>query len=121
MPAVPYTEVHCDEIGPWTCKIQGNEVKVQALTMVDPVTNLVEIIGVYLTSAKEALQAFVKTWLLQYPVPKRVVMDGGPEFTGNKWEFMLQNWGLKHGRIMAHTPTANSIMESSHRSMGQVL
>ena len=28
VPAVPWMEVHCDEIGPWTCKIQGNEVKV---------------------------------------------------------------------------------------------
>ena len=50
-----------------------------------------------------------------------MVTDGGPEFTGNEWEFMLQNWGLKRGRITAHTPTANSVIESSHRSMGQVL
>ena len=34
---------------------------------------------------------------------------------------MLQNWGLKRGQITAHTPTSNSVIESSHRSMGQVL
>ena len=89
--------------------------------VVDPVTNLVEIVCVYSTSAEEASQAFVNTWLSRYPLPEKVVTDGGPEFTGNEWEFMLQNWGLKRGRIMAHTPTANSIIKSSHRSMGQVL
>lgn len=48
-------------------------------------------------------------------------MDGGPEFVGNEWEFMLNNWGLKHARILSHTPTANAIIEFSHRSMGQIL
>ena len=39
----------------------------------------------------------------------------------HEWEFMLQNWGLTKGRISSHTPTANAIIESSHRSMGQIL
>ena len=34
---------------------------------------------------------------------------------------MLQQWGLSRGRISTHTPTANAIIESSHRSMGQIL
>jgi hypothetical protein len=48
-------------------------------------------------------------------------MDGGPEFNGNEWDFMLMDWGLKSARTSSHTPTANAIIESSHRSMGQIL
>ena len=44
VPMVPWSEVHVDEIGPWEYKVNGLTVKVRALTMIDPVTNLVEIV-----------------------------------------------------------------------------
>ena len=34
---------------------------------------------------------------------------------------MLSDWGIKRARISSHTPTANAIIESSHRVMGQIL
>ena len=121
VPSSPWTEVHCDQIGPWDYKINGLEVKIRALTMVDPVTNLVEIARVHSTQCAENTDAFVNTWLSRYPLPLKILSDGGPEFSGHEWEFMLQNWGLTRGRISTHTPTANAIIESSHKSMGQIL
>lgn len=121
VPSVPWTEVHCDSIGPWTHKINGLEVKVRALTMVDPVTNLVEIARVKTTQCDETTSAFTDTWLARYPLPEKILTDGGPEFSGHEWDFMLQHWGLKRGRISTHTPTANAIIESSHKTMGQIL
>ena len=50
-----------------------------------------------------------------------VLTDGGSEFVGNEWETMLNDWGLRRKRISTHTPTANAVIESSHRSMGQIL
>ena len=108
-------------IGPWNYTVNGLEVKVRALTMVDPVTNLVEIAQVKSTKSDENTQAFVDTWLLRCPLPEQVLTDGGPEFVGHEWQFMLDQWGLKKKRISTHTPTANAIIESSHRSMGQIL
>ena len=121
VPCAPWTEVHCDLIGPWTYKVNGLETKVRALTMVDPVTNLVEIAHVKSTQSDENTRAFTDTWLSRYPLPESVLTDGGAEFVGNEWEFMLNNWGLQRKRISTHTPTANAIIESSHRSMGQIL
>ena len=89
--------------------------------MIDPVMNLVEITRVSLTKAAESAQAFRNTWLLHYPLCCKVVADGGLEFTGHEWEFMLMDYGITKGRISAHTPTANAVIESSHRSMGQLL
>ena len=34
---------------------------------------------------------------------------------------MLMDWGIQKGRISSHTPTANTIVESSHRVIGQIL
>ena len=121
VPSAPWTEVHCDLIGPWTCTVNGLEVKVRALTMVDPVTNLIEIAPVKSAKSDENTQAFVDTWLSRCPLPECVLTDGGPEFVGHEWQAMLDEWGLERKRISTHTPTANAIIESSHRSMGQIL
>ena len=121
VPSTPWTKVHCDQIGPWDYSVNGLQVKVRALTIIDPVTNLVEIAQVKSTECDETTRAFVDTWLSRYPLPEKVLTDGGPEFSGNEWEFMLMDWGLKRARISTHTPTANAIIESSHRSMGQIL
>ena len=67
--------------------------------------------------SEENTRAFVDTWLSRYPVPEQVLTDGGSEFVGNEWETMLNDWGLRRKRISTHTPTANAIIESSHRSM----
>ena len=73
------------------------------------------------TKVAESSAAFVKTWLSHCPLPEKIVTDGGPEFVGHEWEHMLMNWGLKKGRISVHTPMANSVIESSHRTVGQIL
>jgi len=117
VPSAPWTEVHVDLIGPW----EWMKSKIRAMTMIDPVTNLVEIVRVSSTKSDENARAFANTWLSRYPMPERVVSDGGPEFVGSEWEFMLMSRGIKRVRISAHTPTANSVIESSHKAMGQIL
>ena len=121
VPSIPWSEVHVDSIGPWEYKVNGLKVAVRALTMVDPVTNLVEIVRTTSTKSAEASSAFVNTWLSRYPLPEKVLTDNGPEFVGHEWEFMLMDWGLKKARISSNTPTANSVIESSHKAMGQIL
>ena len=91
------------------------------LKMVDPVTNMVEIVQVKNTKCDKTRRAFEDTWLVCYPLPKKVLTDGGPEFSSHKWDFMLDDWGLKCARISLHTRMANSIIQFSHQSMGQIL
>ena len=91
------------------------------MTIIDPVTNLVEIARVTSTKSAENARTFKNAWLSQHSKPDKVVADNGPEFNGIKWEFMLMDWGFCKGRISSHTPTANAIIESSHRVIGQIL
>ena len=123
VPFTPWSEVHCDLIGPWEYKVKGikKPIKLRALTMIDPVTNLVEIVRVGGTTSKENTSAFERTWLCRYPVPRKVVSDNGPEFSGAEWEFKLMDYGIERGRVSAWTPTANAVIESVHRTMGQIL
>ena len=43
---VPWDEVCVDLIGPWKIEIQGREIEFNALTSIDPVTNLVELVRI---------------------------------------------------------------------------
>jgi len=121
LPTIPWLEVHVDCIGPWTYSVGTKTVKVRALTMIDPVTNLVEIDRIYSTKSEEVTDSFVNTWLSRYPLPETVVSDNGPEFRGADWEFNAMDWGIKKKHTTSYTPTANGVIESVHRAMGQIL
>ena len=123
VPMLPWSEVHIDLIGPWKHKIKGvvKPFVIRAFTAIDPVTNLVEIVRIRSTESKESAAAFVDHWLCRYPLPHRVVTDNGTEFNGSAWEFMLMDWGIKRTRISSHTPTANAVIESVHKAMGQMM
>ena len=67
---VPWDEVHVDCIGPWTITASdGAEYKFNALTCIDPVTNLVDIIRLNGSNPKAGYcgQRFEICWLSRYP------------------------------------------------------
>ena len=121
VPMVPWSEVHVDSFGPWKFKRNGLEVSVRGFTAVDPVTKLVEITRIDSAKTADSTNAFVNTWLSRYPLPQFVVNDNGPDFRGHEWEFMAQQWGITRKQITPHAPTANSVIETTHRTMGQVM
>ena len=40
---MPWQEIHCDTVGPWTIELRAKTLTFKAVTVIDPVTNLVEI------------------------------------------------------------------------------
>jgi hypothetical protein len=69
---------------------RGNNVrKFYALTMIDSVTNLAELIRVPNTTARAAAAAFEVGWLLRYPQPVRLIHDQGTEFTGEDFQALV--------------------------------
>ena len=121
-PLAPWTEVHVDSIGNWEIKIRKVTLEFNALTMIDPVTNLVEIAPHPSKSknSQDAKRLFEDTWLARYPRPASVVHDGGPEFQ-DAFQTLLRQSGIRAKRISPYTPTANAIIESVHKTIGQVL
>jgi len=116
----PWYEVQVDLIGPWRIKVQGVEYAFQALTMIDPVTNLVEIVRYDNRSARRIARLFEDTWLARYPRPIRVIHDQGPEFRGEFRQLLEQNGIVPHPTTVKN-PTANAICERVHLTIANVL
>ena len=121
-PITPWSEVHVDYIGPWSVKVNGQELKFDALTMIEPVTNLLEVVRLQgPKNGANTKRLFENHWLARYPRPIRIVHDGGPEFENHEFQFHLDYAGISKVLISLHTPTTNSIIETIHRSIGQVI
>jgi hypothetical protein len=117
---LPFEEIACDSIGPWTIPIPGLQLKFSALTTICTVSNLCELVRKNNDSSVEAGRLLEQSWLHRYPRPARCIHDGGPEF---KYGFLriLQRWGIKNVPITAHNPQANSICERLHQTVAQIL
>jgi hypothetical protein len=102
-------------------KVQDQEVPFMALTMIDPVTNLVELVRLdNKTSAHVALQ-FGNTWLSRYPRPLHCTYDQGTEFTGLQFQNTLNNHEIQPHPTTAKNPQANAICERLHQAVGNTL
>ena len=103
-------------------KVNCQELKFDALTMIEPITNLLKV--VHLKGPKNGdntICLFENHWLSRYPRPIRIVHDGGPEFENHEFRFNLDYAGISKVLISLHAPTANSIIETVHRSISQVI
>jgi hypothetical protein len=116
----PWYKVHVDLISPWRVSVNGIECAFKALTMINPVTNLVGIVCYRNKMAQHIARLFEDTWLSRYPRPMRVVCDQGPEFKGAFGTLMRFN-GIEWHSASAKNPTANSICKRVHLTIGNVL
>jgi transposase InsO family protein len=91
----PWYEVAIDRIGPWLVIVNGESISMHAITMIDTVTNLVELFRIDTPSAANAAWAFEMAWLFCYPRPVRVIHDQANEFQGMDFQVLLQQYGIE--------------------------
>jgi transposase InsO family protein len=102
----------------WTLKVGPQEMTFTALTIIDMVTNLVEVVRLdNKASAHVALQ-FENTWLARYPLPQHCVYDQGGEFIGWPFQQVLLRHQIAGHPTTAKNPQANSVCERMHQSIG---
>ena len=116
----PWQQIHCDSIGNWVIELRARTLKFHAMTIIDACTNLVEIAFTYGTTAEEAAAAVENNWLARYPRPYKIVTDQGPEF-GEAFTAMCKKNGCIHSSSTSRNPQGNSLIESIHKTIGQVL
>ena len=93
---VLWAEVAVDLIGLWTVKIRGKTTwEVFALTIIDTASNLVELVQIKIKMSENVARRFHNTWLVRYPQPECVIHDNGREFTGQEFQGLLYNLGIK--------------------------
>ena len=120
-PLVPWREVAVDLIGPWKLEVQNHVLEFSALTIIDTVTNLIELVRVDNKTAAHIALHFENTWLSRYPIPSRVIHDQGGEFVGNQFQRTLARFGIHNASTSARNPQANSICERMHQVVGNTL
>jgi len=84
-----------DLIGPWIVQVHGRPHEFDALTCIDTVTNLVELIRVDDKTSETISRRYAQCWLSRYPWPQRCVHDPGGEFTGAEFQTLLQNCHIR--------------------------
>ena len=59
----PFEEVAVDLIGPWNITVRNKSYKFNALTSIDTVTNLVEIVRIDQKTLHHMKQKFAQSWM----------------------------------------------------------
>jgi hypothetical protein len=117
----PWREIAVDLIGPWTLRVGGQEEKFMALTIIDMVTSLTEVVRIDRKTAANVALCFENTWLARYPRPIHVMHDQGGEFMGFHFREMLARHNITPHPITAKNPQANSVCERMHQTVGNSL
>jgi transposase InsO family protein len=117
----PWQENHVDLIGPWKIKINGIDVEFRALTVIDPVTNLVELVRLDNKTSEHVAQQYANTWLSRYPWPEACIHDNGGEFVGLPFQRLLEQCAIRSRATTARNPQANAICERMHQTVGNIL
>jgi transposase InsO family protein len=114
---LPWSEVAVDTIGPWTLEVATERVTFYALTIIDLVTNLVEVVHLDNRTSQHTAVQFVNTWLARYPKPTSCVYDQGGEFIGYAFQSMLEQHNIQRRPITTKNPQANAICERMHQAI----
>ena len=105
-----------DVLGPWIVQARGNPCEFSALTAIDTVTNLVELIRVDDKNLETIARKYAQCWLSRYPWPQRCVHDPGGEFTGPEFQTLLENCHIKDVCTSAKNPQSNAVCERMHQT-----
>ena len=84
-----WEEVHVDMIGQWKVIVNNFEYQLRAVTCIDSIINLPEVIPVDNDKSKTVANAFDDGWLSRYPKPRKCIHDNGNEFLGPEFMGML--------------------------------
>ncbi len=110
-----------DCIGPWKIPLCRNRVvDLQALTTINPCTNLLKIKQLQTKTSKYCAQTLSNNWLVRYPWPLRCVQDQGPGFMGAKFQALLHCAGVLSVPTTAGNPQRNSIIKWILQAIDQV-
>jgi transposase InsO family protein len=116
-----WSEVAVDMIGPWTIEVGNQTEKFSTLTIIDLVTNLVEIVCVINKTSAAITAHFVNAWLAHYLKPTSCIHDPGSEFIGWNVQEMLHHNNIQSHCTTTKNPQANAISKRMHQSVGNNL
>jgi hypothetical protein len=89
--------------------------------MIDPSTNLLELIVLSDKESRTMARAFNRSWLCHYPRPLICLHNKGTEFTGIEFRELLQSYGIKAVIATTANPQTNAILQCTHQVIANQL
>ena len=99
----------------------GKTVYLQEVTMIETARGWIEIRTVPSIRADLVSNIAELAWLTRYPLPCKVIVDRGNEFLV-EFKIMIQaDYGIAVNPITSKNSQANSILESVHQTIGNMI
>ncbi len=118
--SIPFEECAVDLIGPWIVQVRGTPHQFDALTAIDTVTNLVEIVRIDSKDSDHIARKCAQCWLTCYPWPQRCIHDPGGEVTGPEFQTLIQNCYIRYVCTTAKNPQSNAVCKRMHQTVGKI-
>ena len=94
----------------------GRPYEFDALTVIDTVTNLVELIRVEDKTSDTIARKYAQCWLSRYPWPQRCIHDPGGEFTfAEGWPPSFLGFPFVHSQIEGRGGTGGNGLQLTRR------
>ena len=118
----PWTHIAVDILGPFNFFIDNGIDELSpfkySLSIIDICTRFVELVPLAGIDAIAVSKALDKAWLCRYPRPLFLTSDQGTQFLSSEFSELLLSYGISHRSTTSYNPTANSIVERIHLSIG---
>jgi hypothetical protein len=82
-------------IGLWIIQVCNKPYEFNALTVIDTVSNLVELVRIDEKTLAHVARKYAQVWLSIYPWLERCVHNNGGEFVVPEFQFLLQGCRIK--------------------------
>jgi len=118
-PEEPWEQINLDFFGPFPKTPQGNNY---CLSVVDRLSRMAHFIPCTQTvTGSDAAGLLFKHIVRLHGVPKKIVSDRDPRFTGDMWSGLFKLLGTKLSMSTACHPQTDGLAERIHRSMETML
>jgi hypothetical protein len=114
---IPFEECAMDLIGPWIVQVRGTPHQFKALTAIDTVNNLVEIVRIDSKDSDHIARKFAQCWLTRYPLPQHCIHDPGGEVTGVEFQTLLKNCHIRDVCITTENPQSNAVCKECTKNI----
>jgi hypothetical protein len=124
---MPYEKVHMDCAGPWTVCISSKasqdriEYQIHVMLIVDAGSGWIELKLIPTANSKSCAMQFDKQWLCHYQRPTECGHNNSSKFIGEEFQELLLSYGIKSEPTTVKNPTAQSVIECLHLTLGDSL
>ena len=89
--------------------------------MINPAMGWFDMTSIKTKSTDVIANKLEQTWLPKYLWPTKIILDQGTEFAKEVIEMIEKYYGITRQSITTRNPQANSILESAHQTISNIL